>query len=182
MVLYRLESLEGPKVSEEAAGIGSRKDNAFKESRKKIAFRILFRSPELNPIKHLWDVLKQGVKGHHTLLTNLTELWTAVANIWRVIPVVRFQKLVESMPRRMDFDKSRIVAYLDYGLSYRSIATQVGRNTMTVSRIRNRWFQNGITERCVGSKRPSIICSREDRHVILMSLMDREATSRSLSQ
>ncbi|GFY10409.1 transposable element Tc1 transposase [Trichonephila clavipes] len=24
------------------------------------------RSPDLNPIEHLWDVLEQGMKGHHT--------------------------------------------------------------------------------------------------------------------
>ncbi|GFT57942.1 transposable element Tcb2 transposase [Trichonephila clavipes] len=59
------------------------------------------RSPELNHIKHLWDILEQGVKGHHTTPTNLTELWRALANIWQVIPVERFQKLVESMPRRV---------------------------------------------------------------------------------
>ncbi|GFX06122.1 HTH_Tnp_Tc3_2 domain-containing protein [Trichonephila clavipes] len=41
------------------------------------------------------------VKGHHTSPTNLTELWTALANIWQVVPVECFQKLVESMPRRM---------------------------------------------------------------------------------
>ncbi|GFW68651.1 transposable element Tcb2 transposase [Trichonephila clavipes] len=58
-------------------------------------------SPELNPIEPLWDVLEQGVKGHHTALTNLTELWTALANIWQVIPVEHFQKLVESVPRRV---------------------------------------------------------------------------------
>ncbi|GFT00384.1 transposable element Tc1 transposase [Trichonephila clavipes] len=59
------------------------------------------RSPDLNPIELLWDVLEQSVKGHHTLLTNLTELWTALANIWQVIPLERFQKLVESIPRRV---------------------------------------------------------------------------------
>ncbi|GFW23196.1 ANK_REP_REGION domain-containing protein [Trichonephila clavipes] len=39
------------------------------------------------------------MKGYHTASTNLTELWTPLANIWQVIPVERFQKLIESMPR-----------------------------------------------------------------------------------
>ncbi|GFW02054.1 transposable element Tcb2 transposase [Trichonephila clavipes] len=39
------------------------------------------RSTGLNPIEHLGDVLEQGMKGHHTAPTNLTELWTALANI-----------------------------------------------------------------------------------------------------
>ncbi|GFS97948.1 uncharacterized protein TNCV_2018861 [Trichonephila clavipes] len=58
------------------------------------------RSPDLNPIEHLWGTLEQDVEGHHTAPTNLTELWTALANIWLVIPVERFQKFVESMPHR----------------------------------------------------------------------------------
>ncbi|GFW09326.1 hypothetical protein TNCV_4276541 [Trichonephila clavipes] len=45
------------------------------------------RSSDLNPIVHLWEVLEQGVKGHHTAPTNLTELLTVLANIWQVIPV-----------------------------------------------------------------------------------------------
>ncbi|GFU57566.1 hypothetical protein TNCV_3637271 [Trichonephila clavipes] len=46
-------------------------------------------------------VWEQGVKGHHTASTNLADLWTALANILHVISVERFQKLVESMPRRV---------------------------------------------------------------------------------
>ncbi|GFV63970.1 transposable element Tcb2 transposase [Trichonephila clavipes] len=38
-------------------------------------------SSDLNPIEHLWDILEQGVKGHHTAPANLTELWTALAKI-----------------------------------------------------------------------------------------------------
>ncbi|GFT99496.1 uncharacterized protein TNCV_3239431 [Trichonephila clavipes] len=49
----------------------------------------------------IMDVLEQGVKGHPTASTNLTELRIALANIWQVIPVERFQKLVESTPRRV---------------------------------------------------------------------------------
>ncbi|GFV46418.1 transposable element Tcb2 transposase [Trichonephila clavipes] len=57
------------------------------------------RSPDLNPIENLWDVLEQGVKGHHTAPTNFTELGTAL--LWQVIPVERFEKLVESLPCRV---------------------------------------------------------------------------------
>ncbi|GFY18734.1 transposable element Tcb2 transposase [Trichonephila clavipes] len=40
----------------------------------------LSRSPNLNPIEHLWNVWEQGVKGHHTAPTKRTELCTALAN------------------------------------------------------------------------------------------------------
>ncbi|GFU08684.1 transposable element Tcb2 transposase [Trichonephila clavipes] len=43
------------------------------------------RSPELNPIERLYNVLEQGVEGHHTAPMNRTELWTALANIWTVV-------------------------------------------------------------------------------------------------
>ncbi|GFU04528.1 uncharacterized protein TNCV_1515821 [Trichonephila clavipes] len=56
---------------------------------------------DLIPVEHIYDVLEQGVKSHHTPPTNLSELWTVLANIWQIIPVGRFQKLVQSMPRRV---------------------------------------------------------------------------------
>ncbi|GFW69578.1 glutamate--cysteine ligase regulatory subunit [Trichonephila clavipes] len=59
------------------------------------------RSPDLNPIGHLWDVLEQGVKGCYTTPTTLTELWTALASIWQVMPMEHFMKLVESMLRHV---------------------------------------------------------------------------------
>ncbi|MBJ4999813.1 IS630 family transposase [Salmonella enterica subsp. enterica serovar Hadar] len=80
-----------------------------------------------------------------------------------------------------EFDRGRIVAYRDCGLSYRSIAARVGRDPMTVSRIWNRWVHDSHTERRAGSQRPPITNSREDRHVIRMALRDRTATSRTLS-
>ncbi|GFU58360.1 hypothetical protein TNCV_4172661 [Trichonephila clavipes] len=53
---------------------------------------------------------------------------------------------------------------------------------MTVSRVRNRWIQNGNTECRAGSQRTHITSSREDRHVTRMVLMDRATSSRALSQ
>ncbi|GFS74397.1 uncharacterized protein TNCV_970011 [Trichonephila clavipes] len=54
-----------------------------------------FGSSDLNPIENLREVLEQGVKGHRTAPTNLIELWTVLANIWQVILVEPFQKLVK---------------------------------------------------------------------------------------
>ncbi|GFW48961.1 transposable element Tcb2 transposase [Trichonephila clavipes] len=46
---------------------------------------------DFNHIDHIWVVLEPGVKGYHTVPTNLTEFWTDVANIWQFIPVECFQ-------------------------------------------------------------------------------------------
>ncbi|GFX22595.1 transposable element Tcb2 transposase [Trichonephila clavipes] len=59
------------------------------------------RSPDLNPLVHLWYVLEQGGKGHHTAPRKLSELGEALANIFQSIPVKCFQKIVDSMPRRV---------------------------------------------------------------------------------
>ncbi|GFY13931.1 HTH_Tnp_Tc3_2 domain-containing protein [Trichonephila clavipes] len=72
--------------------------------------------------------------------------WKAV-----VMPRVRSRNPYQHVS---DFDKGLIAAYWDGGLSYRSIAARVGRDPKTVSRIWNRWVQNGNTERRAGSRRP----------------------------
>ncbi|GFW09140.1 hypothetical protein TNCV_315511 [Trichonephila clavipes] len=57
--------------------------------------------PGLNYMEHLWDALELGVRSHRTARTILTKFWEAVANILQVIPMKRFQKLVEFMSRRV---------------------------------------------------------------------------------
>ena len=44
-----------------------------------------------------------------------------------------------------EFDRGRIVAYRECGLSFREIGSRVGRNQTTVMRICNRWMQEGTT-------------------------------------
>ncbi|GFW79708.1 HTH_Tnp_Tc3_2 domain-containing protein [Trichonephila clavipes] len=85
-------------------------------------------------------------------------------------------------PHVSGFDKGRIVAYRNRGLSCHNIASRVGRDPVTVRRIWNQWVQNGNTERRAESQRPPIISCREDRHVTRMALMDRAAISRALNQ
>ncbi|GFT28590.1 HTH_Tnp_Tc3_2 domain-containing protein [Trichonephila clavipes] len=81
-----------------------------------------------------------------------------------------------------DFDEGRIVAYRDCGLSHHSIADRVGRDPMTVSRIKNRWVQDRNTDYHAVFQWLPITSSREDRHVTCMPLMDCAAPSRALRQ
>ncbi|GFU86037.1 transposable element Tcb1 transposase [Trichonephila clavipes] len=59
------------------------------------------------------------------------------------------------MPRRkqrsafdqvFEFDRGRIVAYRDCGLSYRKIGRRVERNQTTVMQICDRWMQEVTTD------------------------------------
>jgi len=59
------------------------------------------RSPDLNPIKHLWDVVKQELRALDVHPTNLHQLQDAIQSIWANISKECFQLLVESMPRRI---------------------------------------------------------------------------------
>ena len=55
-------------------------------------------SPDLNPIEHLWAILKKKVRGQNP--TNLNVLKRVISEEWDKIEPNTFQKLVESMPDR----------------------------------------------------------------------------------
>ncbi|GFU60733.1 transposable element Tcb1 transposase [Trichonephila clavipes] len=44
-----------------------------------------------------------------------------------------------------EFDRGRIVAYRDCGLSFREIGSRVGRKQTTIMRIYDSWKQEGMT-------------------------------------
>ncbi|GFY07685.1 uncharacterized protein TNCV_4095551 [Trichonephila clavipes] len=58
-----------------------------------------------------------------------------------------------------EFDRGRIVAYRDCGLSFKEICSRVGRNQTTVMRICDRWMQEGTTDRRGRSHPPQCITS-----------------------
>ncbi|GFW60656.1 transposable element Tcb1 transposase [Trichonephila clavipes] len=81
-----------------------------------------------------------------------------------------------------EFDRGRIVAYRDCGLSFRQIGSRVGRNQSTVMRICDRWMQEGTRDRRRRSHLPQCTTSREDRHIVRIAMTDRSVTSRIVAQ
>ena len=58
-------------------------------------------SPNLNFIEHLWQHFKAKFQQYDTSPKGVHELWDRVAKEWTEIPPERCQKLIESMPRRI---------------------------------------------------------------------------------
>ncbi|GFX26188.1 transposable element Tcb1 transposase [Trichonephila clavipes] len=81
-----------------------------------------------------------------------------------------------------EFDRGRIVAYRDCGLSFRETGNHVGRNQTTVMRICDHWMQEGTTDRRGRSHPPQCTTSREDRQIVHMAVTDRSVTSRTIAQ
>ncbi|GFV27199.1 transposable element Tcb1 transposase [Trichonephila clavipes] len=81
-----------------------------------------------------------------------------------------------------EFDRGRIVAYRDCGLSFREIGSRVGRNQTTVMRICDRRVQEGMMDQRGRSHPPQCTTSREDRQILRMAVMDRSVTSQIVAQ
>ncbi|GFW89230.1 HTH_38 domain-containing protein [Trichonephila clavipes] len=81
-----------------------------------------------------------------------------------------------------EFDRGRIVAYRDFGLSFREIGSHVGRNQTTVMWICDRWMQEGTMDLRGRSHPPQCTTSREDSQIVRMTVMDRSVTSRTIAQ
>ncbi|GFX14955.1 transposable element Tcb1 transposase [Trichonephila clavipes] len=57
------------------------------------------------------------------------------------------RKQQSAFDQESEFNKERIAAYRDFGLSFRQIGSRVGRNQTTVMRICDCWMQEGTTDR-----------------------------------
>lgn len=59
-------------------------------------------SPDLNPIEHLWSILKKRLNAYDTPAKGMWELWERAVKEWDEIRKEECQKLIESMPRRLE--------------------------------------------------------------------------------
>ena len=54
--------------------------------------------PDLNPIEHLWAILKWLLNPYEKPLKGMTELWDRMVEIFYSIPSNNCRRLVKSMP------------------------------------------------------------------------------------
>ncbi len=54
-------------------------------------------SPDLNPIEHMWGILKQKVEKHH--VSNIQQLRDVIMEEWKRMPATNCVALVNSMPK-----------------------------------------------------------------------------------
>ena len=59
----------------------------------------LARSPDLNPIEHVWDIL--GRRMQHRACQSLNQLFDALKEEWHAIPQEDLDGLIHSVPRRV---------------------------------------------------------------------------------
>lgn len=59
------------------------------------------RSPDLNPIEHVWDQVGRRINHRNNPPLSLNDLRTAVVEEWDNLPQGRVQDLISSMPRRL---------------------------------------------------------------------------------
>lgn len=70
-------------------------------------------SPDLNPIEHLWDHVKQELRKLPPA-ANIDQLWEQVQDIWNAIDVSTCLNLVRSMPHRLAAVRSAKGGYTMY--------------------------------------------------------------------
>ncbi len=56
-------------------------------------------SPDLNPIEHMWGILKRKVEKHH--VSNIQQLRDVIMEEWKRMPATTCAPLLNSMPRRI---------------------------------------------------------------------------------
>ncbi|GFV73744.1 transposable element Tc1 transposase [Trichonephila clavipes] len=85
----------------------------------------------------------------------------------------KFQKLTE-------FKRSKIFYLREGGFSYRTIGPRIQRISSTVMRVSKQWTDEHRTTRKTCSGRWKVTSARDDRHLLLMAVNDRTASSRQL--
>ena len=74
------------------------------------------RSPDLNPLEHLWDILGRKIREITPPVQTILELEAALHQEWQQISQQRIQRLVQGMRRRLDATFAVQGGYIKYWL------------------------------------------------------------------
>ena len=58
-------------------------------------------SPDLNPIEHMWALVKRRLNQYENAPSDLLELWDCIQEIWYAISAKDCRQLYDSMPKRI---------------------------------------------------------------------------------
>jgi len=62
----------------------------------------LLRSPDLNPIEHLWDEFERRLRARPSCPTSVPDLTNTLLEEWSKIPINTLLNPVENLPRRVE--------------------------------------------------------------------------------
>ena len=77
-------------------------------------FNHLAQSPDMNPIEHVWYLLKIRINQCNHIPQSKKELRDALKEEWEKIDADVYQNLMESMPRRMEEVNKAKGGYIKY--------------------------------------------------------------------
>ncbi|GFT18023.1 uncharacterized protein TNCV_4837681 [Trichonephila clavipes] len=100
----------------------------------------------------------------------------------RYLPIlISRRKHRSAFEQLFEFNRGRIVANRDCGLSFREIGSGVGRNQTAVIRICDHWMQEGTMDRRSLSHPLQCTTLHEDRKIVRMAVTDRSVISRTIA-
>ena len=79
--------------------------NKVQQWLKKRSFETLIwpaQSPDINPIEHLWAIIKRKLNEYETPPNGMIQLWQRIETIWNNIDKDVCMNLIDSMPRRIE--------------------------------------------------------------------------------
>lgn len=71
-------------------------------------------SPDLNPIEHLWAIVKRKLAAYPKPPSGVRELWERIQDVWSKITPEECRRLVDSMPSRVAAVLAAHGGYTDY--------------------------------------------------------------------
>ncbi|GFW99077.1 transposable element Tcb1 transposase [Trichonephila clavipes] len=113
------------------------------------------RSPDLNPIEHVWDFLGRRLAARALPPVTIRELRLALQDEWAAVPQQLTDTLILSMGRRCETCLAL------------EVSEKLGIAQSVISRLWQRFQDDGNVSRCYSTGHPRVTTPNEDRYIYL---------------